>query len=72
MKKDEIWAVSKERLEALYPRAVEEVQDAGRASTAFLQRKLKIGYVVAGKLMDLMQERGIIGGKEGSAPRKVL
>lgn len=58
--------------EELLIAAIETVLDAGEASIAILQRKLKIGYTSAAGLMDEMNEMGIIGDFEGSKPRKIL
>ncbi len=52
--------------------AIRVVADAGQASTSLLQRKLKLGYSRAARIMDQMEERGVIGPYEGSKPRKVL
>ena len=52
--------------------AIEVVIEAGQASTSMLQRKLKLGYARAARLMDDMEARGIIGGYEGAKPRAVL
>lgn len=52
--------------------AVEIVCREGQASTSFLQRKLKLGYARAARIMDEMEENGVIGPFEGSKPRKVL
>jgi S-DNA-T family DNA segregation ATPase FtsK/SpoIIIE len=57
----------------LYPRAVETVREAGSASVSLLQRRLRIGYSRAARLIDLMEERGIVGPSEGAnKPRPVL
>lgn len=48
------------------------VVETGKASTSFLQRKLKIGYARAARLLDLLEEKGIVGPADGSKPRKVL
>ena len=52
--------------------AIEMVIDIGQASTSMVQRKLKVGYARAGRIIDQMEERGIISGFEGSKPRQVL
>jgi S-DNA-T family DNA segregation ATPase FtsK/SpoIIIE len=52
--------------------AVGVVATAGKASTSLLQRKLRIGYGRASRLMDIMEERGIIGPADGAKPRQVL
>jgi S-DNA-T family DNA segregation ATPase FtsK/SpoIIIE len=56
----------------LLPSAIEMVVDGGQASIMMLQRRLRIGYSRAARLIDQMEERGVIGGHEGSKPRKVL
>jgi S-DNA-T family DNA segregation ATPase FtsK/SpoIIIE len=56
----------------LYEDARATVEAAGRASTSYLQRKLKIGYSRAARLMDVLEERGVIGPADGSKPREVL
>jgi DNA segregation ATPase FtsK/SpoIIIE, S-DNA-T family len=56
----------------LYGQAREAVEEAGRASTSYLQRKLRIGYSRAARLMDILEERGVIGAADGSRPRDVL
>ena len=56
----------------LLPEAINLVVEEGQASISLLQRKLKIGYARAARIVDEMEERGVIGGYEGSKPRKVL
>ena len=56
----------------LYEDARTAVEEAGRASTSYLQRKLKIGYSRAARLMDVLEAKGVIGGADGSKPREVL
>ncbi|MDR3602449.1 MAG: DNA translocase FtsK 4TM domain-containing protein [Desulfosporosinus sp.] len=46
--------------------------DSGTASVSLLQRRLRIGYTRAARLMDLLEEKGVVGGYEGSKPREVL
>ena len=52
--------------------AIEAVIEQGTASTSFIQRKFKVGYARAGRIIDQMEERGIISGYQGSKPREVL
>lgn len=56
----------------LYEEARRTVIEAGKASTSYLQRKLSIGYGRAAKLMDLLEERGVIGPQNGSKPRDII
>ncbi|OEH85882.1 hypothetical protein BHU72_03665 [Desulfuribacillus stibiiarsenatis] len=56
----------------LYPQAVELILEVGQASVSFLQRKLKVGYARAARLIDSMEENGVVGPFEGSKPRDVL
>lgn len=59
-------------VDELLKEAIEIVVESGQASILMLQRRLKIGYSRAARLIDQMEERRIIGGYEGSKPRKVL
>ncbi|MDR0821417.1 MAG: DNA translocase FtsK [Oscillospiraceae bacterium] len=52
--------------------AIDAVLEAGQASTSYLQRKLKLGYGRAARLIDLMEEMGVVGEFEGSKPRQVI
>lgn len=56
----------------LYEEAREAVVSAGKASTSYLQRKLRVGYSRAARLMDILEERGVIGAQDGSKPREIL
>ncbi len=56
----------------LYEDARATVEEVGRASTSYLQRKLKIGYSRAARLMDVLEAKGVIGAADGSKPREVL
>ena len=52
--------------------AIDVVVDTRQASTSFIQRRFKVGYARAGRIIDQMEERGIISGYQGSKPREVL
>ena len=56
----------------LYNEVVEFVVTTGKASASLLQRKFKVGYNRAARIMDLLEERGIVGPQKGSKPRDVL
>ncbi|MFZ2048832.1 MAG: DNA translocase FtsK, partial [Minisyncoccia bacterium] len=56
----------------LYEEAREIVVGAGKASTSFLQRKLRIGYARAARLIDILEERGVVGPGSGAKPRDVI
>jgi S-DNA-T family DNA segregation ATPase FtsK/SpoIIIE len=53
-------------------KAIEVIVDAGQASTSYLQRRLKLGYARAARIMDELEQMGIIGPSEGAKPRAVL
>jgi len=56
----------------LYEDAKQAVIEAGRASTSYIQRKLRVGYSRAARLIDLLEDRGVIGAADGSKPREIL
>ena len=55
-----------------YAEAKAAVLEAGKGSTSYLQRKLGVGYSRAAKLIDMLEERGVIGPSDGSKPREVV
>jgi len=64
-----------EKMEAdddLYEDARQTVLEAGKASTSYLQRKLGVGYARAARLIDMLEERGVIGPGSGAKPREIL
>jgi S-DNA-T family DNA segregation ATPase FtsK/SpoIIIE len=69
-------AVEQEEAESdeddLYGEAKAVVMEAGKASTSYLQRKLSVGYSRAAKLVDMLEEKGVVGPANGSKPREVL
>lgn len=52
--------------------AIRCVVEAGQASTSLLQRRLRLGYARAGRLIDQLEQLGVVGPHEGSKPRQVL
>ncbi|RPJ04996.1 MAG: hypothetical protein EHM28_13010, partial [Spirochaetaceae bacterium] len=56
----------------MYDKALEIVLAAGKASTSYVQRKLKIGYNRAARLVEEMEQRGIVGPQNGSKARDVI
>ncbi|OGG63527.1 hypothetical protein A3D66_00260 [Candidatus Kaiserbacteria bacterium RIFCSPHIGHO2_02_FULL_50_9] len=56
----------------LYDEARTIVMEAGKASTSYLQRRLRVGYARAARLVDLLEERGIIGPSDGAKARMVV
>ena len=56
----------------MYEEARKIVIEAGKASTSYIQRKLRVGYARAARLMDVLEERGVIGPADGAKPREVL
>lgn len=67
----DVWEDDGERDE-LYEKAVEMVLLTGQASASHLQRKLKLGYARAARIIDQMEAEGVIGPSEGSKPREIL
>jgi hypothetical protein len=59
-------------LDPMFDQAAEAVITAGQASTTMLQKKLKLGYARASRVMDQLEERGVVGPSEGAKPRQVL
>ena len=56
----------------LYAEAKRTVIEAGKASTSYLQRKLGVGYARAAKLIDMLEERGVVGAADGAKPREII
>lgn len=56
----------------LYETAKNEVIQAGKASTSYIQRKLSVGYARAARLIDMLEERGVIGPGSGAKPREIM
>ena len=56
----------------LFDEAVQLVLDAQQASTSFLQRRMKVGYSRAARLMDELENAGVVGPAEGAKPRRIL
>jgi S-DNA-T family DNA segregation ATPase FtsK/SpoIIIE len=56
----------------MYKDAMRVVVDSGKASTSLLQRRLRIGYARAARIIEEMEEQGVIGPADGSRPREVL
>jgi len=58
--------------EALFRQALDVLRSTKRASTSMIQRRLRIGYNRAARIMDVMEDKGIIGPENGSSPREIL
>ena len=56
----------------LYEQAKEEVLKAGKASTSYIQRKLRVGYSRAARLIDLLEQKGVIGPGDGARAREII
>lgn len=61
-----------EEVDEFLEQAIEMVVNDGQASASYIQRKFKVGYARAARIIDQLEERGIVSGHEGSKPRKVL
>ncbi len=61
-----------EEVDEYLEQAIETVVNDGQASVSYIQRKFRVGYSRAARIIDQLEERGIVGGHEGSKPRKVL
>lgn len=61
-----------EKVDDFLEQAIDMVVNDGQASASYIQRKFKVGYSRAARIIDQLEERGIVGGHEGSKPRKVL
>lgn len=71
-KKSPFEGEEEDNYDPLFEKAAEVVIESGTASTSFLQRKLSVGYARGAKIIDQLQDYGVIGPSEGSKPRKVL
>jgi DNA segregation ATPase FtsK/SpoIIIE, S-DNA-T family len=58
--------------EELYQQALDVLKSTRRASTSMLQRRLRIGYNRAARIMEIMEDKGIVGPENGSSPREIL
>ncbi|MDP6526224.1 MAG: DNA translocase FtsK [Kiritimatiellia bacterium] len=65
-------AVDVDQEDDLLPQAVEIIRETRRASTSSLQRRLRIGYTRAARIMDILEEKGLVGPPRGSDPREIL
>jgi S-DNA-T family DNA segregation ATPase FtsK/SpoIIIE len=61
-----------EEEDELYGEAKKTILEAGKASTSYLQRKLGVGYARAAKLIDMLEDRGVVGPADGAKPRDVI
>lgn len=68
----EEYAESDDEDDELYDEAVEVLRQAKKASASLLQRRLKVGYARAARLLDIMESRGVVGPGEGAKPREVF
>jgi len=68
----DLGSVDSEEEDDLYNEAAATVIKAGKASTSYLQRRLKIGYSRAARIMDILEDNGVIGAQDGSKARDIL
>ena len=59
-------------MEELYEEVKEDIVDVGAVSTSYIQRSQRLGYAKAVQIMDMLEERGVIGPGNGANPRKIL
>jgi S-DNA-T family DNA segregation ATPase FtsK/SpoIIIE len=64
--------LAEEEDEELVEQAIEVIRQTNRASVSVLQRRLRIGYTRAARIMDLLEERGLVGPNKGAEPREIL
>ncbi|MNC69616.1 DNA translocase SpoIIIE [compost metagenome] len=69
---DEHEEEAEDDLDELYDQAVQIVVEAKQASVSLLQRRMRVGYTRAARLIDTMEAKGVVGPYEGSKPREVL
>lgn len=72
MRSTSIESTENEEDEEIFAQCVEVVRQEGKASTSLLQRRLRLGYTRAARIMDLLESRGIVGPENGAKPREVL
>ena len=72
MKSEDSGEENNEAEDELFPAAVRVVLETGQASISMLQRRLRVGYTRAARLMDMMEARGFVGGHEGTKARAIL
>ena len=58
--------------EELVEKCIEIIRQEKRASTSLLQRRLRLGYTRAARIVDILEQRGILGPGEGAKPREIL
>ena len=58
--------------EEIVEKCLEVIRQEKKASTSLLQRRLRLGYTRAARMMDILEQRGIIGPGEGAKPREIL